>query len=59
METGALFQDLVLVITDSSHCKEQLAKIKYKQVKEEKGKKADKNKVRLTLFKQYSERRFL
>ena len=39
METGALFQDLVLVITDSSHCKEQLAKIKYKQVKEEKGKK--------------------
>ena len=39
METGALFQDLVLVMTDSSPCKEQLAKIKYKQVKEEKGKK--------------------
>lgn len=39
METGALFQDLVLVITDSSYRKEQLAKIKYKQVKEEKGKK--------------------
>ena len=39
METGALFQDLVLVMTDISPCKEQVAKIKYKQVKEEKGEK--------------------